>query len=166
MRLAALLKFVKDHPEYECEILLAAGSHPAYADYPLLKSLTAKRLDEHLHAAYNAGTIGYMPAITLIEPDVWNTSNESLAVALFLEKHDIHELFVVSSKTHENRIMYIWSLIGGFTIHFVGAKTKRYWRSVFYELFAMIKVFIKDRKLLRKRQFATYQAAKSLAINY
>ncbi|MEO5646517.1 MAG: hypothetical protein ABIO57_01975 [Candidatus Paceibacterota bacterium] len=158
--------FITTHTEYRFEILLAAGSHPIYASYPQLKALTGDRLQSDLTALYNNGSISYIPTITLIGPDVWNTSNESLATALFLEELNVDELFVVSSKTHQIRIEYIWSLIGGFTIHFVGAPTRKYWRSVVYEAFALVKVFLKDRKLLQRRKYSVFQAAKSFAIDY
>ncbi len=166
LRLKELLDLIITNPHHRFEVLLAAGSHPTQKEYPRLKDVMAARLGCYLYHLKKDGTISYIPRITLIKPDVWNTSNESLATALFLETLGVKELLVVSSQVHERRIKYIWSLIGGFTIRFVGAPTRNLRQSRWYELAAMAKVYFKDRRPLQARKYSTSQIGASLATNY
>jgi hypothetical protein len=175
LRLRELLRFIYNNPQYRFKILLAAGSHPVHKEYPLLKKVLEERAMQFLYIMKKLKAITYLPTITLIEPDVWNTSNESLATAKFLNHIGQSNLFVVSSMAHKKRILKIWSYIGEFDITFIGATSEFYPETskvhsgelyqLLYEKLAIVKVLLKDRPLLQKGEFSTFQAVKTLAID-
>ncbi len=94
LREKRLIDFIVEHPLTRWVILLAPGHHPMHRDWPMLKVITEKSVTEKLSELYQSGKITYIPEIVLMEDDVWNSSNESVAVARFLEKRNVHKLYI------------------------------------------------------------------------
>ena len=150
-RLGALIDFIYYNHAKSFIIILAAGRDPNKPEHQALKVIMKGWLQTRLSQMYASGEISTMPTIVLAPDDVWGTFNESLAAAAVLKKYGAKECWVVSSLYHIPRILLIWRMIGGYTIHHISSMSGTASKALL-EIPKIVKELIIKKKILAQWQ--------------